>query len=173
MAGGDGGGDPFNTVAFSITNISGPGVTLDSWTMTVGDTQFLYDFLYLNKEQFLGGDGSQTVMLTQGEHDLDDGLGTDSFAYAFTNLGPGVGFAGQWDIDFDNGAFNVDARAVLFNNGDAPNAVATFSFSDGSVAQYTFPDLPVQETYSLTIPAPGCIPIAGLGLLAALRRRRA
>ncbi|MDX2114862.1 MAG: hypothetical protein SFZ24_04470 [Planctomycetota bacterium] len=170
MVNGDGGGDPFNTVAFSVTNLSGPGVALESWTMTVGDTQFLYDFLYLGREQFTGGDGTQTALLTQGEHDNDNGAGPDAFAYAFTNFGPGVRFAGQWDIDFDSGAFNVDARTVLFNNGAAPNARATFVFSDGSTAEYTFPDLPVQDSYSLTIPGPGGAAV--LALAFAGRRRR-
>lgn len=172
MVNGDGGGMPFNTVAFNIGNISDPGVAITSWTMTVGDTAFLYDFLYLSKEVFSGGDGTQVVLLTQGEHDNDNNIGPDAFAYSFTNFTPGVAFAGQWDIDIDTGSFDVDARAVLFNNGDAPNAVATFTFSDGSSFSYTFPDLPIQDSYTLTIPSPGAAALFGAAGVLALRRRR-
>lgn len=165
------GGMPFNTTAFQITNISGPGVALTSWSMTVGDTQFLYDNIYESAELFTGGDATQSATLTVGERD-DDGQGTDLFTYEFVNFNPGVGFRGQWDIDFDNGAFDVDARTVLFNNGAAPNAVASFSFSDGSSVQYTFPDLEILESYTLTIPAPGAVVLGAMGVLAGLRRRR-
>lgn len=169
MVNGDDGGGPFNTVAFGIANL-GPS-NLTGWSVTVGDTQYNFDQIYATREQFVGGSGLETALLITGDRD-QDGAVTDSFAYTFTNFGAGTTFRGQWDIDNDNGDFNADARLVLFNNGAAPNAVATFTFEDGEVIQYTFPDLAVLDSYTLTIPAPGAA--AGLVMLgvAGLRRRR-
>lgn len=171
MSNGNGGGGAFNTTAFAISNDSGPGVALTSVAFTVGDTQYLFDQLYLSEEVFVGGNGSQVANLLIGDR-TDDNAGPDQFQYGFSNFGPGVTFRGQWDIDNDNGDFNADTRAVFFNNGAAANAVATFAFSDGSDFAYTFPDLPVQETYTLTIPSPGAGVMFGLAAMVGLRRRR-
>jgi hypothetical protein len=168
---GNGGGGAFNTTQFSITNNSDAGVSLTSATFTVGDTQYLFDQLYLSEELFTGGNATQTALLTTGDR-TDDNAGPDSFAYSFTNFTPGISFRGQWDIDNDNGDFNADTRTVMFNNGTAPNAIATFAFSDGSTLSYEFPDLPIQDSYTLVIPAPataGMLVVAGF---AGLRRRR-
>lgn len=169
---GNGGGGPFNTTLFQIDNTSADGTSLTGFTLTIGDTQYLFDQLYLSEEAFPGGNGTQAANLVIGNR-TDDNVGPDLFEYAFTNLGPGVSFRGQWDIDNDNGDFNADARTVLFNNGALPNAVATFTFSDGSSLAYEFPDLPVQDSYTLAIPAPGASAVVSLLGLAAMRRRRA
>ncbi|MBC7770892.1 MAG: hypothetical protein H7210_00220 [Pyrinomonadaceae bacterium] len=171
MQNGDDGGSPFNTTLFTITNNSAPGVALTSMTMGIGDTQFLFDQLYQRVELFTGGDGTQTAVLNVGDR-TDDGAGGDLFSYGFLNFAPGVTVTGQWDIDFDSGAFDVDARTVLFNNGASPNAAATFAFSDGSSFSYTFPDLPLQDQYTLVIPGAGTAAtmLVGFGLLT--RRRR-
>lgn len=169
---GDDGGQPFNTTYFTITNTSAPGVTLDRVTLTIGDDAYNFDQLYERREAFLNGNGTQAAALLIGDR-FQDGAVTDLFRYGFTNFGAGVTFTGQWDIDPDGppGAFEANARTVLFSNGAAPNAVLTAEFSDG-VVEYTFPDLPSQESYSITIPAPGgAVPLAAAGLV--LRRRRA
>ena len=171
MQNGDGGGGPFNTTAFTVTNISSPGVQLTEMSFTVGDTQYLFDQLYLNAELFGGGDGTQLATLLVGDRD-DDNAGPDFFSYGFSNFGAGMSFSGQWDIDNDNGDFNADTRNVFFNNGLAPNAVATFQFSDGSFVSFEFPDLPIADRYTLTIPAPGAAAVfAGLAGFARRRRR--
>jgi hypothetical protein len=172
MQNGNDGGDPFNTVEFRVGNISAPGVNLTGMSLTVGDAvSFNFDQIYFSVEQFSGGDGTQSATLLVGDR-VQDGAVTDSFQYSFANFNPGVLFRGQWDIDFDSGAFNVDSRTVLFNNGAAPNAVASFTFSDGSSINYEFPDLPIQDTYFLTIPTPGVSMIALAGIVTATRRRR-
>lgn len=169
---GNGGGGLFNTTLFQIDNTSSDGSSLTGFTLTIGDTQYLFDQLYLSEEAFPGGNGAQTATLVIGDRS-DDNAGPDLFEYAFTNFGAGVSFRGQWDIDNDNGDFNADARTVLFNNGALPNAVATFTFSDGSSLAYTFPDLPVQDSYAITIPGPGTLAMVGVLGLASARRRRA
>ena len=173
MENGDDGGSPFNTTLFTLTNNSAPGVSLLDVTITIGDTQFLFDQLYQRVELFTGGDGTQTATLTVGDR-LDDGIGDDLFTYGFVNFTQGVTFRGQWDIDFDNGAFDVDARTVLFNNGAASNAVASFTFSDGTSIAYTFPDLPVQNQYTIVIPGSSTagVMLAGFGVLVRRRRNR-
>ena len=172
LSNGNDGGGPFNTTAFSITNTSGAGVNLTGFALTVGDTQFNFDQIYQSAEQFLGGDGTQSAILITGDRN-QDGAVTDSFAYTFANFGAGVTFNGQWDIDNDNGDFNADARLVLFSNGAAPNAVASFTFSDGTSFDYTFPDLTSADTYTLAIPSPTSASLLGLaGIMSALRRRR-
>ena len=171
LVNGDDGGQPFNTVAFGVTNLSDPGVALTGLSLTIGDTQYLFDEIYLSREQFIGGDGAQTANLVFGDR-VQDGAGTDSFVYGFTNFAPGVTFRGQWDIDNDNGQFDVDSRTVLFNNGAAPNAVLGLTFSDGSAAAFVFPDLPIEDSYSLTIPGPASLVLATAGGLYAKPRRK-
>jgi len=171
LTNGNGGGGAFNTTQFTISNNSDGGVALTGASFTVGNTQFLFDQLYLSEELFTGGNGTQTALLTTGDR-TDDNSGPDSFAYGFTNFTPGVSFRGQWDIDNDNGDFNADARLVMFNNGAAPNAIATFTFSDGSSLVYEFPDLAEQDNYTLVIPSPGVLGLLGMGGLVAMRRRR-
>lgn len=167
---GDGGGAPFNTTAFTLANVSDPGVSLLRWSLTVGDTQYNFDQLYLDHEQFVGGDGTQTATLEIGERS-DDNVGPDLFQYGFANFSPGMVFRGQWDIDNDNGDFNADARLVLFSNGALPNATANFEFSDGTVAGFAFPDAGIQDVYTYTIPEPATFVGLALVALTALRRR--
>jgi hypothetical protein len=171
MENGNDGGDPFNTTFFTITNNSAPGIDLTEFSLAVGDTQYNFDQIYQSREAFFNGNGTQSASLLVGDR-AQDGVVTDLFTYSFTNFAPAVRFEGQWDIDNDNGDFNADTRLVFFNNGAAPNAVATFIFSDGQRIDYTFPDLPIQDRYSIVIPAPaaGLLPIASLLTLA--RRRR-
>lgn len=171
MQNGNGGGFEFNTTAFSLTNLSDPGVRLTQATFTVGDTQCLFDFLYSSEEQFIGGNGSESATLLVGDRS-DDNAGPDLFTYGFDGFAPGVTFRGQWDIDYDNFNYNVDMRQIFFNNGDAPNAVVSLIFSDASVASYEFPDLPVLESYSIVIPGPASWSLAALGTASLLRRRR-
>lgn len=171
LTNGDDGGQPFNTTAFLIANTSAPGVDLVQFSMTVGDTQYNFDELYLSRELFVGG-GDESATLAIGDR-FQGGAVTDLFEYDFLNFGQADTFRGQWDIDHDNGATDVDARTVLFNNGPAANAVATFTFSDASVATYEFPDLPILESYTLSIPEPGALALIGLGAPAIARRRDA
>lgn len=171
MQNGVDGGGPFNTTAFSITPNTAPGVSLTQFNLTVGDTQFNFDQIYQSAEGFIGGDGTQSATLLLGDR-AQDSVVTDAFTYGFTNLGSGVTFTGQWDIDNDNGDFNADARLVLFNNGAAANAVLTVSFSDGTGFAYTFPDLPSQDTYSIVIPTPGVGALFAAGFMCASARRR-
>lgn len=167
------GGDPFNTVRFGLTNTSAPGINLTGWSLTVGDTQFLFDQLYLSEETFTPNTDAPTAALANDTNLREDnGLGQDAFTYTFTNFTPATTFSGQWDIDNDNGDFQANARTVLFNNGDAANALATFTFSDGSAINYTFPDLPIQDRYSIDIPTPAGAGVLALAALGVGRRRR-
>lgn len=172
IANGNGGGSPFNTVAFALTNNADTGVALTQMSLTIGDTRFSYDFLYLSEESFTPATSGPTATLTQGDR-TDDFIGPDVFSYAFTGFNPGVTFRGQWDIDDLEPVFDVDARTVLFNNGDAPNAVLTLTFADGTIVSSTLTDGPAQQnSYSWTIvPAPHAC--AALGLLAFRVSKRA
>ncbi|MDX2118609.1 MAG: hypothetical protein SFY96_10545 [Planctomycetota bacterium] len=170
LTNGNDGGMPFNTPAFTLTNTSADGVRLTSFSLTIGDTSFNFDEIYLNAEQFSGGDGTQAALLITGDRFQDNG-GPDLFAYSFANFGAGVSFKGQWDIDKDDGTWDYDARTILFNNGEAPNAVASFAFSDGSSFDYVFADLPVQDSYTLAIPSAGTLPLLALGAASFTRRR--
>ncbi|MFM9956848.1 MAG: hypothetical protein ACKVZJ_02120 [Phycisphaerales bacterium] len=168
-----GAGLPFNTVEFLLANVSTGGESLTGMTLTVGDTAWNFDNIYLSRELFTGGDGTQIANLLIGDR-TDGGAVTDLFQYAFTGFTPGVNFRGQFDIDNDDGTFQADSRRILFNNGAAPNAVLTLDFSGGSQVLFTLPDGPLDaETYTFTIPAPGAACVMGLPLVMLTRRRRA
>ncbi len=166
------GGFPFNTTLFKITNTSGPGVALTSFGLTIGDPQYLFDYLAGPPiEKFIGGVGTETSTLATGDR-VDDNAGVSAFLYQFDGFQPGMTFQGEWDIDKTSNDFVADARQVLFNNGEAPNAMATFHFSDGSQVGYTFGDLPVQGAYLIAIPEPSAVALLGLGGAVALWRKR-
>lgn len=168
---GNDGGQPFNTVEFLLANTSAPGINLTGFSMTVGDTTYNFDEVYLSRELFTGGNGTETAQLLIGDRNQDSVV-TDTFQYAFTNFAPAVNFRGQFDIDIDNGSFDVNSRQVLFNNGVAPNAVASFTFSDGTSIEYTFEDGPELEVYTFSIPTPSAAWLPLVAGVAALRRRR-
>ncbi|MFA6045945.1 MAG: hypothetical protein WC718_13265, partial [Phycisphaerales bacterium] len=60
---GNDGGGPFNTTQFQITNISSPGVALTGFGLTIGDTQYNFDEVYLSAESFANGNGTQAALL--------------------------------------------------------------------------------------------------------------
>jgi hypothetical protein len=171
--GNDSGADlPFNTTEFRLSNVSTAGEAITGMTMTVGDTVWNFDNIYLSQELFTGGNGTETATLLVGDR-TDGGAVTDLFTYAFTNFNPGVIFRGQFDIDNDNGSFPADARLVLFNNGAAPNAVLTLDFSGGTAIDFTLPDGPADlDSYTFTIPTPGAAMLGGVACLFAARRSR-
>lgn len=167
---GDDGGQPFNTTYFTLTNTSAAGVELTGMSLTIGDSSFNYDFVYARRESFSPAGATATLLV--GDRS-DDGGRTELFTYGFTGFGPSTVFTSQFDIDPDGppGAFEANARTVLFSNGPADNAVLTLNFTDGDLV-YTFPDFDQLERYSISIvPEP-----TGLALLAApvmlLRRKR-
>lgn len=171
LVNGDGGGDPFNTTYFTLSNASTDGISITGTSLTIGDENYVFDNVYLDREQFLGGDGTQTADLLVGSRN-DDNSGPGVFTYAFTNLTPSVSFRGMFDID-QLLTFQADARQVLFNNGAAPNAVWSVNFSDGSVGQLTLPDgSATQDSYTFTVtPAPGAMLLLPAALLARRRNR--
>jgi len=161
---------PFNTVEFMLTNLSTSGETITGMSLTVGDAAvFNFDQVYLSQELFTPG-AAQTAQLLVGDRS-QDGAVTDLFTYAFTGFVAGDSFRGQFDIDQDNGAFQADARLVLFNNGAAPNAVWSLTFSDGSTASLALPDGPLADSaYTFVIPAPS--PALALSTLSCSPRER-
>lgn len=171
LVNGDGGGGAFNTTFFTLTADAGNTTSISSFALTVGDTQYLFDQLYLSRELFANTAGPATALLTQGDR-TDDNAGPSSFAYAFTGLTPGGRFEGQWDIDNTNGDFNADARTILFSNGNAANAIVTLTFTDGTRLDYTLPDQPIADSYSFAIPTPGSGLLLCAGVMLVARRRK-
>jgi hypothetical protein len=166
-----GGGLPFNVTEFRLVNVSNDGSLITGTSLTIGDTSYLFDNVYEDYELFSGGNGTQAATLLVGSRD-DNNVGTDVFEYGFGQFLPSVIFRGQFDIDQDVGAFQADARTVLFNNGDSPNAIWTVSFSDGTVASLTLQDGAVDgDSYTFTIPATSTA-IGLLGGVVAMGSRR-
>lgn len=174
MVNGDdsGPGLPFNTTEFILTNASSGGTEITGMSLTVGDLAYNFDQVYESRELFSNGNGSQQATLVLGDR-FQDGAVTDAFAYSFVNFAPFVSFRGQFDIDQDNGAFEADARLVLFNNGASPNALWTVNFSDGTNASLLLPDgSATADSYTFTIPEPAAVVLLAAGLLWGRCRRR-
>lgn len=128
---------------FDLQNNSDPGVLLTGFKITIGDTSYNYD--YVRDEQATPGVGFTLVTPDRAI----GGVRSNMVEYNFTGFTPTRSFSFEANIDPDVGTATTNFRQILFNNGAAPNAQATFTFSVGAPITITLPDGPTgQLSYS-------------------------
>ena len=176
---------------FSLTNTS-TDAQIESMHLTIGDTRYNFD-----RVRAYASNGSR---ITMGDT-RNGGKRFDEIALAFQGFDSGETTNFRVDIDRDRGRSRdkADYRRVLFHNGKAKNAVATVTFSNGSVLSSLLTEngsglaghlanggayrnvaaatleLPVEVAEVSTVPLPAALPLmlaglVGLGLMA--RRRK-
>ncbi|MEL6766504.1 MAG: hypothetical protein AAFP17_04935 [Pseudomonadota bacterium] len=126
-----------NVPIITLTNRSDTAL-LESFSLTVGDPSFNFDGVV----EIIAPDGG-TATLVEGDTSINrvDGVNTDRISFSFTGFDPGESISFGADIDADSGVFQQDFRDVLFNNGEASNAVASTAFGSGTPLMLTLADV--------------------------------
>lgn len=173
-------GNP-NVPTFSLENLSERD-RIALFDFTVGDTSRNFDEVILGAGP---AGGTSTLVFgsdAQGGTSATGGR-TDSFAVAYTGFAPGLTAQLTADVDRDDINSFENYRVRFFNNGAAPNSVATVTFASGRELQITLPDQnAVSNTYffsevvdvaPIPLPAGGSLlALALAGIALAARRRR-
>lgn len=162
-------------VRFILSNDSTAGITLDQFTFTIGDLSYNFDAVTLG-ENPAGGTAT-----SKSPDAVNNVIRSDFIALDFTGFDSSESAEFFAEIDRD-GAPNSseDYMTVFFNNGAAPNSIATAFFSNGHSLSLTLPDNPTnfQFSASAVVPLPAALPLfvaglAGLGIAARRRKNRA
>jgi hypothetical protein len=150
---------------------------ITAYTIGIGDTAFNFD--RVTSEFFFSG--SSFVLLSPDT--VDDAVRSDDLSYTFEDFAPGQRLDSIVDIDPDSG--NSDSccsiYGVMFNNGDAPNAVIAVTYSNGFILDAEIPDVDSTSgclsgcdfPLAFDVPEPGLpLLVGGLVALALAARRR-
>ncbi|MEM9762412.1 MAG: hypothetical protein AAF968_07885 [Pseudomonadota bacterium] len=165
-----------NVPDFQITNTSdvGSGLTITDFSLTIGDTDFIYDFV---RNEGTLVDTVTTLVATLDNPDFNnDEIGTGILTYSFGGFDPNDVF--QFEVDVDPvvlGDVVQDFRQILF-----PNAVLTVTFNDNITLSQILAPIDITQvgftfSQSVVIPLPGGLALLlGAGAVSALvlRRRR-
>lgn len=163
-----------NTPEMELTNNSDPGYLIEYFTISIGNTNFNYDVVYDSPTQ----SGGISYTLISPDNDDGGAVRTDLIEIDFTTgFSPSSWFRFETDIDNDNNPNQGENYAtVLYNNGGAPNAVVTVTFSGGQVLSGALQDDgggSLSQSEETAVPLPGAIWLLGAGLtgLAGFRKR--
>lgn len=172
-------------IGFQVTldgDINVPTITLvnqsdtasiTNFMMTIGNTGFNWDAV-INVVNPAGG-GS---VLNMPDSDTSGGARSNVIDIDFSGFNPLLFASFDGDVDIDSADTSEDFRAVLFNNGGAPNSHVLVSFSNGLSLGLDLPDGPsglTSYTFSASqdvpVPAGAALMFGGLVGLTWLRRR--
>ena len=166
-----------NVPDFQLENTSEPGsgLQISDFTLTIGDTNFNFDFVRIQTAFNDPGNDLGFTLNTVGTS--NNGIGDDVLDYDFTGFDSGDIFRFEVDVDPDSGSPSQDFRAVLF-----PNAVLDVTFSDGTVlSQNLAPSSTSGSAFSFdevaVVPLPSALALylggglIGAGVLQARRQR--
>jgi hypothetical protein len=130
-----------NTPTLRVTNTSSGMLQLTEFEVTIGDTAFNFDSV----TDIVAPAGTGVTLESPDDND-SGGVRADLVRLAFTAFDPGESVTFVVDIDRDDSNTLESFRRVLFNNGDAPNAVAT-AFSGDESCSVTLGDADDSPTY--------------------------
>lgn len=171
----------FNVPKITLTNTSTAGESVTGFSMSVGASGFVYDFVLSLSSNPAGRAANVATETATGATlvagDRVNGTGSvATLVWSFAHFAPGERLVFEVDVDPVSGDPTVDARTVWFNNGAAPNAVVQVSFSNGSMAGFTLPDAagaPVTFNFNGTpVPESTTALLFGAGLAALACRAR-
>ncbi|MEL6766687.1 MAG: hypothetical protein AAFP17_05865 [Pseudomonadota bacterium] len=163
-----------NVPDFQLTNTSdlGSGLTITDFSLTIGDTDFLYDFV---RNEGTLVDTVTTLVATLNSPDFNnDETGSGILTYSFGGFDPNDVF--QFEVDVDPvvlGDVVQDFRQILF-----PDAVLTVTFSDNRVLSQMLSPADITQvgftfSQSAVIPLPGGLALLlSAGAVSALLLRR-
>ncbi|MEN0020109.1 MAG: hypothetical protein AAF747_04400 [Planctomycetota bacterium] len=166
--------DGWNTPAFDIEVFPGNTLRITSFRFELGSSSFNFDEVYEEFESFIGGNGNETATLIEGDREQNEAR-TTAFEYEFDGFDLDERFTTEADVDRTSGDSIEDAREIFFNNGSAPNAIATVGFSNGRSASLVLPDGLFGQSryfYIVAVPGPSSATLVAIGGLVLTRRRR-
>ena len=135
--------DDTNTPTLQLTNQSTGTLAITAFELTIGDDAFNFDGV----TDISAPAGTNVTVASPDTNDAG-GERSDIIRLNFTGFDPGETVTFVIDVDRDSNNTTEDYRDVLFNNGEAPNAVAT-CFAGVVSISITFPDGPDQPSYVL------------------------
>lgn len=173
----------FDMPKITLTNASTAGEQIVGFSMSIGSSAFVYDFVLGPTSNPAGQAASIATETTTGATlvagDRRNGVGSvATLVWSFTNFAPGEQLIFEVDVDRATGPPTADARTVWFNNGAAPNAQLQVQFSNGTSASFAMPDVVGSpnsfsfSSFSVTgVPEPGTAALLGAGLALLANRK--
>jgi len=173
-------GNNFDIPKITLTNASTAGEQITGFSMSIGSTTFVYDFVLGPTSNPPGQAASLATETTTGATlvagDRRNAVGSvATLIWSFTDFAPGEQLIFEVDVDRAAGPPTADARTVWFNNGAAPNAQLQLQFSNGTSASLVVPDVagsPNSFSFSVSgVPEPGTAALLGVGLALLANRK--
>lgn len=180
-----------NVPTMSLKNIS-DSFEISEFTLSIGDTSYFYDFFW--KASFDTENTYTSNSVGEGWSNNDNtyyGSSEQKIDFSFTGFDSSEIFSFDVDIDHTDTTWPQDYTNVLFDNGNADNALITVSFSNGDTFESFLPDSSESAyssetesfsynsetneyffSQSLAVPIPAAVWLFGSGLISLVGIRR-